>query len=231
MKYQSTPEKVKFVQDIETALAKQKTVRDTADKLWNEGTALYNQKRTGEALGIFKESVKLVPEPGRVKYVQNLEARLEQKPPESSLGFNGNYICTISGGSASGKIDLVVTNGSINANITGAYQNSSFTGTASGTINPGTGEIRATLSGFLLSYAYTGEMTGTIQNGVASGMWKAKNQYGNPAGTWKGTKNPTVRQQTGESQTPAPPKQTQFKLNDPGIREYIEAEGSKSRNK
>jgi tetratricopeptide (TPR) repeat protein len=76
LKSLGTPERVKFVQDLEAGFAKDKANKDAADKLWNEGTALYNQKKMGEALVKFKESLKSLGTPERIKYVQDLEAGL-----------------------------------------------------------------------------------------------------------------------------------------------------------
>ncbi len=46
-----------------------------ADRLWQEGTALFNQGRPSEALTKFKESAGLWPDAARQKYVADLEAR------------------------------------------------------------------------------------------------------------------------------------------------------------
>ena len=46
-----------------------------ADRLWQEGTALFNQGRPSEALTKFKESAGLWPDTARQKYVADLEAR------------------------------------------------------------------------------------------------------------------------------------------------------------
>jgi tetratricopeptide (TPR) repeat protein len=46
-----------------------------ADRLWQEGTALFNQGRPSDALAKFKESLGYGSDPSRQKYVADLEAR------------------------------------------------------------------------------------------------------------------------------------------------------------
>jgi tetratricopeptide (TPR) repeat protein len=59
-------------------LAEQKQRRELADRLWNEGIGLYNEQRSMEALGKFKESLRHYAAPDRQKYVQDLEAKLNR---------------------------------------------------------------------------------------------------------------------------------------------------------
>jgi hypothetical protein len=79
IRYQSTPERAKYIQDLERGLvSRDKTIKDASDKLWNEGTALYNQKKINEALAKFKESLKYVPTAERNAYVKDLETKMGQ---------------------------------------------------------------------------------------------------------------------------------------------------------
>lgn len=52
--------------------------KDAADKLWNDGTALYNQKKMPEALTKFKKSLKYGPNAERNAYVKELETKMGQ---------------------------------------------------------------------------------------------------------------------------------------------------------
>ena len=77
VKYQSTPERVKYIQDLEIGVAKEKANKDASDKLWNEGVALYNQKKVTEAIAKFKESLKYNPAADRTSYVRDLETKAD----------------------------------------------------------------------------------------------------------------------------------------------------------
>ena len=46
-----------------------------ADRLWQEGTGLFNQGRPGDAIAKFKESLLLLPDAQRSQYVKDLEGR------------------------------------------------------------------------------------------------------------------------------------------------------------
>ncbi len=63
------------VQRLKTQLAKGDEKKQSADRLWQEGTALFNQGQPSAALAKFKESVGLWPDATRQKYVADLEAR------------------------------------------------------------------------------------------------------------------------------------------------------------
>jgi tetratricopeptide (TPR) repeat protein len=71
---------------LEAEVAKQAEQRRKADQLWQEGTALSNQGRPGEALAKFKESLKYSSSPERVKVVQDLEGRKTQAEKLRSEG-------------------------------------------------------------------------------------------------------------------------------------------------
>jgi len=53
-------------------------VKEAADKLWQEGTSLYDQKKPVEALKIFNESLKQWPDTKRQEYVKSLEDAMAQ---------------------------------------------------------------------------------------------------------------------------------------------------------
>ncbi len=71
---------------LEAQDARQAGQRKTADQLWQDGTALFNQGRPGEALAKFKESLKYSSSPERVKVVQDLEGRKAQAEKLRSEG-------------------------------------------------------------------------------------------------------------------------------------------------
>ncbi len=71
---------------LEARITKEAGQRKAADQLWEEGTALVNQGRPGEALAKFRESLKYSSIPERVKYVQDLEGRKTQAEKFRSEG-------------------------------------------------------------------------------------------------------------------------------------------------
>ncbi len=78
-KYQSTPERIKYIQDLERSFViRDKTNKDASDKLWNEGIALYNQKKMNDALAKFRESIKYGSNVERNAYVKDLETKMVQ---------------------------------------------------------------------------------------------------------------------------------------------------------
>jgi hypothetical protein len=108
-------------------------------------------------------------------------------PPEPPRSFDGSYSGGISGG-ASGTIQMTVAGDRASGTINGTYQGDRFSGSWSGTVNRITGDVRGTLKGDVSGYAFAGDITGRIQGAQASGAWNAKNQYGNPTGTWQATR-------------------------------------------
>jgi tetratricopeptide (TPR) repeat protein len=108
-------------------------------------------------------------------------------PADPPLSFDGTYGGAISG-AASGSIQITVTGERTNGAINGTYQGDRFSGSWSGTLNKATGELQGTLKGDVSGYAFTGSITGRIQGSQANGTWNAKNQYGNPTGTWQATR-------------------------------------------
>ncbi len=63
---------------LRTQVTKEDDKKVNADRLWQEGTALFNQGRPADALTKFKESLSLWQDPGRTKYVQDMEGRRTQ---------------------------------------------------------------------------------------------------------------------------------------------------------
>jgi tetratricopeptide (TPR) repeat protein len=74
------------IKALEAKTAKDNEQKNTADKLWKEGTDVLNQGNPSEALAKFKESLKYSSSPDRVKYVQDLEARKTQAEKLRSEG-------------------------------------------------------------------------------------------------------------------------------------------------
>ena len=63
---------------LKAQLAKGDEKKQTADRLWQEGTALFNQGRPSDALAKFKESLTYWQDATRTKYVQDMEGRRTQ---------------------------------------------------------------------------------------------------------------------------------------------------------
>ena len=78
LKYVPDAKLEEHIRVLEAQEAKQVGQRKAADQFWQEGTALFNQGRPGEALAKFKESLKYSSSPERVKVVQDLEGRKTQ---------------------------------------------------------------------------------------------------------------------------------------------------------
>ena len=78
LKYVPDAKLEEHIRVLEAQEARQVGQRKAADQLWQEGTALFNQGRPGEALAKFKESLKYSSSPERVKVVQDLEGRKTQ---------------------------------------------------------------------------------------------------------------------------------------------------------
>ena len=78
LKYVPDAKLEEHIRVLEAQEARQVGQRKAADQLWQEGTALSNQGRPGEALAKFKESLKYSSSPERVKVVQDLEGRKTQ---------------------------------------------------------------------------------------------------------------------------------------------------------
>ena len=62
------------IRKLEAQIAQDAQKKDTADRLWQEGTGLYGQKKLSEALAKFKESLALWQDPTKAEYVRKLEA-------------------------------------------------------------------------------------------------------------------------------------------------------------
>jgi hypothetical protein len=107
--------------------------------------------------------------------------------PPPAPSFDGAYSGPIAG-AASGTIQLSVAGDKASGTISGTYSGDRFTGLWSGTVNKTTGEVQGVLKGDVSGNAFTGSVAGRIQGTQASGTWNAKNQYGNPTGTWQATK-------------------------------------------
>ncbi len=86
LKYVPDAKLEEHIRVLEAQEARQAGQRKAADQLWQEGTALSNQGRPGEALAKFKESLKYSSSPERVKYVQDLEGRKTQAEKLRSEG-------------------------------------------------------------------------------------------------------------------------------------------------
>jgi hypothetical protein len=108
-------------------------------------------------------------------------------PPEPPRSFDGAYSGSIRG-VTSGTIQFGVYGNRVSGTINGIYQGDRFNGSWSGTVDRATGAIQATLTGDVAGYAFTGNLGGRIEETRASGTWNAKNQYGNPMGTWQATR-------------------------------------------
>jgi len=114
-------------------------------------------------------------------------AQIAVTPPEPPRSFDGVYSGGISG-AASGTIQMSVTGERASGTINGTYQGDRFTGSWSGSVNKATGEVQGSLKGDVSGYAFTGSITGRITGTQANGAWNARNQYGNPTGTWQATR-------------------------------------------
>ncbi|HWR59459.1 MAG TPA: hypothetical protein VN328_11280, partial [Thermodesulfovibrionales bacterium] len=62
-----------YIKDLEALAAKEKGKKETADRLWNDGKALYDQKRMSDALSKFKESLTYWQDQTRAEYVKKME--------------------------------------------------------------------------------------------------------------------------------------------------------------
>ena len=67
------------IKSLEGQLTAENAKKNTADKLWTEGSNLYKQGNEKEALTKFKESLGYWSNAERTKYVQDLENRIAQK--------------------------------------------------------------------------------------------------------------------------------------------------------
>ena len=75
LKYVPDAKLEEHIRVLEAQEARQVGQRKAADQFWQEGTALFNQGRPGEALAKFKESLGYGSDASRQKYVADLEAR------------------------------------------------------------------------------------------------------------------------------------------------------------
>jgi hypothetical protein len=73
LSYMPDPKLEAHIKLIEAKLAEAKSKKQTADRLWNEGTGLYNQNRYTDALAKLKESLTHWSDQNRQDYVQKME--------------------------------------------------------------------------------------------------------------------------------------------------------------
>jgi hypothetical protein len=118
LKYSSSPERVKYVQDLEGR-------KTQAEKLRSEGTAFQNQGKLQEAAGKYRESLGYWPDPALADHIAKIEAEIKKQetqvvtqPPTSGSGgvdgtwdvsfnnFRGKMELQRSGSSWSGRIWL-----------------------------------------------------------------------------------------------------------------------------
>jgi tetratricopeptide (TPR) repeat protein len=62
-----------YIKNLEVIAAKEKGKKETADRLWNDGKGMYDQKRLSDALNKFKESLTYWPDQARAEYVKKME--------------------------------------------------------------------------------------------------------------------------------------------------------------
>lgn len=74
LKYLPDPKLEEHIKLIETKLAEGKNKKQTGERLWQEGRALYEQNKWSDALTKFKESLTYSPDPVHQDYVQKMEA-------------------------------------------------------------------------------------------------------------------------------------------------------------
>jgi hypothetical protein len=139
LKYHQTPERLKYVQDLETGLARDRAKKETAERLWGEGKGLFDRKRYADALGTFKESLKYHQTPERLKYVQDLErgmadaakkqtaataaattTTVTQAPQPAGCSWSGNWQIVASDKKSSDK--AVLTMRQQGNTVTGTYR-------------------------------------------------------------------------------------------------------------
>ncbi len=71
------------IRKLEAKLAELEQKKVMAERLWQEGKALFDQNKPSEALAKFKESLKVWPNPERQKYVSDLESSIAQKKAQA----------------------------------------------------------------------------------------------------------------------------------------------------
>ncbi len=79
LKYSSSPERVKYVQDLEGR-------KTQAERLRNEGASFQNQGKLQEAAGKYRESLGYWPDPGLKDHIAKIEAEIKKQETQVVTG-------------------------------------------------------------------------------------------------------------------------------------------------